>query len=112
MAKITAEYVQRGEVIDYVNPGPEAIRAGDVISVGEGWIAGVAVSDINPGETGALAVEGVFRVSKEDGAIEAGALVCIGEGKVQKHVEGDKPLGVAIAKAEATDKTVLILLNA
>lgn len=110
---ITAEYVSRGEVIDYVNPGPGLIHAGDVISIGEGYLAGVTAADIGSGETGALFIQGAFRVAKEAGEIPAGALICMSaEGKVQKHQEGDKPLGVSLAKAEANDTTVLILLNA
>lgn len=112
-AKLTANYIQRGEAIDYTNSGEDVIHLGDVISIGEGYLVGVAMDDIPPKATGTLAVQGVFRVSKETGVIKAGARVCISaEGKVQEHQDGDKPLGIAIEKAEEADRTVLVLLNA
>lgn len=65
-----ANYWQRGEALDYTNNTEETIEAGAVIAFGQR--VGVAATDIAPGETGSLHVEGVFEVPKGEGAIEAG----------------------------------------
>jgi len=61
-------YIQDGKTIDYTNGG-SAISSGDVVVVGK--IIGVAVGDIANGETGVLAIEGVFDLPKVDAAVIA-----------------------------------------
>lgn len=61
-------YIQDGKTIDYTNGGT-AISSGDVVVVGQ--IIGVAVGDIANGETGVLAIEGVFDLPKVDAAVIA-----------------------------------------
>ena len=53
-----ANYVQRGEVIDYKNNGNETIKANDVVALTSR--IGVAGSDIKVGGTGSLHVIGVY----------------------------------------------------
>lgn len=65
-----AAYWQRGEALDYVNETDRAIEAGEVVALGRR--VGVAATDISPGETGSIEVEGVYEVPKSDDAIEAG----------------------------------------
>lgn len=63
---MSTNYVQEGKTIDYTNGG-SAIAAGDVVVVGEQ--IGVALGDIANGETGAVALEGVFDLPKVDAAV-------------------------------------------
>lgn len=65
-----AEYWQRGETIEYINKTEETIEAGSVVPFGKR--IGITGTDIAPGETGSLHVEGVFEVPKGERAIEAG----------------------------------------
>jgi len=53
-------YIQEGDVLDHI--AAAAIASGDVILIGKR--IGVAVTDIALGDTGALAVEGVFDLPK------------------------------------------------
>lgn len=61
MAKAT--YWQRGESLDYVNGTESKIAAGTILLVGD--LVGVAGTDILPGATGSVEVEGVFIAPKE-----------------------------------------------
>jgi predicted RecA/RadA family phage recombinase len=67
-----AEYVQRGEILDYTNQTGKTIEAGEVVVFGN-RIA-VAGTTILEGEIGTLHMTGVYRVPKKASeAIEAGA---------------------------------------
>lgn len=65
---MTNKYVQKGEVINYLNAG-SAIAAGSVVVMGH--IIGVALVAIANGATGAVAVEGVWTVPKVSAAVFA-----------------------------------------
>ncbi len=56
-------YHQNGDVLDIV--AGSAISAGDVVVSGD--LVGIAVNDIASGDIGAIAVEGVFQVTKVAG---------------------------------------------
>jgi|SaaInlStandDraft_4_1057021.scaffolds.fasta_scaffold113581_1 predicted RecA/RadA family phage recombinase len=68
---MNAVFRQRGDAVDYI---PEAdVSAGDVVVQND--LVGVAKLDIKAGERGALALTGVYAVTKATGAgaaIEAG----------------------------------------
>ena len=70
-----AAYWQRGEAIDFMNRTEEMIEAGTVVAFGER--VGVAATDIPPGETGTLHVEGVFEFPKGGEAVGAGVDVYV-----------------------------------
>lgn len=70
-----ATYWQRGEAIDYVNKTEETIEAGTVVAFGDR--IGVAGTDIAPGETGSLHVEGVFEFPKGEEVVGAGTDVYV-----------------------------------
>ena len=53
--------VQEGDVLDYANGG-SAISSGDIVAISE--MIGVAETDIAANETGAVAIKGVFSVTK------------------------------------------------
>jgi predicted RecA/RadA family phage recombinase len=67
-AALSTNAVQRGDVIDWVNGG-SAVGAGDVVRIGK--ILGVALVDIGAGETGSVAIRGVFTVPKVSAAVIA-----------------------------------------
>lgn len=61
---VKAVFRQRGDAIDYTPS--EAVNAGDVVVLND--LAGVAKLDIKAGELGALALTGVYAVTKATGS--------------------------------------------
>lgn len=110
-ANVTAEYVQRGETLDYRNATNKVIPCDTVVAVG-GRI-GVTGGEIKPGELGSLHMVGVFKLPKTGtDAIEMGAAVHFdGAGITATAAEGTTtPAGYAAAPNEASDKFVLVKL--
>jgi len=126
-ANVTAEYVQRGETLDYKNTGTDIIPADTVVTVG--GRVGVTGTEIKPGEVGSLHMVGVFRVPKSgEGAVEMGqdlvfdgtgaapAAVTLAVAESDEGAEDPTPaaigvlMGYAAAPAQASDKTVLVKL--
>lgn len=116
-ANVTAEYIQRGEALDYKNTGTKAIPCDTVVAVG-GRI-GVTGGEINPGEVGSLHMVGVFKIPKTGtGAIEMGAAVYFdGAGITDAESDGAEtnptaytPAGYAAAPALAADDFALVKL--
>jgi Uncharacterized conserved protein len=64
---MATNYVQEGEVIQYT--AGSNISAGAVVKIGQ--ILGVALVDIANGETGSVAIKGVYTVPKVSGAVIA-----------------------------------------
>jgi predicted RecA/RadA family phage recombinase len=68
-----ASFLHEGRSIDYT-PSGSSLSAGDVVVVGD--FIGVAADDIADGQTGALLVEGVFKMpAPGDTAFSAGDTV-------------------------------------
>lgn len=65
---MATNYVQPGEVIDYVNGGT-ARTSGQVVAIGN--ILGVCLGDIAANATGSVQITGVFEVPKVSGAVIA-----------------------------------------
>ena len=110
-ASVTAEYVQRGETLDYKNTTDTPIPCDTVVVVG--GRLGITGGEIKPGELGALHMVGVFKLPKSgEGAIEMGAAVHFdGAGITATAAEGTTtPAGYAAAPSEASDKFVLVKL--
>ncbi len=110
-ANVTAEYVQRGETLDYKNATDTAIPCDTVVVVG-GRI-GITGGEIKPGELGSLHMLGVYRLPKTGtDAIEMGTAVYFdGAGVTATAAEGTTtPAGYAAAQSEAIDKFVLVKL--
>lgn len=122
---VKAEYVQRGETLDYKNTTAKVIPCDTILAIG--GRVGVTGGEIKPGELGSLHMEGVFRVKKSaDGEIAQGqALVFDGTGAAPASdaaaaAEGDEetstpvatsiPMGYAAAPSEASDTYVLVKL--
>lgn len=106
-----ANYIQKGANIDYVNSGTEKIAAGDVVSLTTR--VAVAATDINAGETGTVATEGVFSIGKTASlAIEQGAAVYFNtDTQLITTTDTDVPAGWAVAAADAADAEVLVKIG-
>lgn len=65
---MATNFVQPGKVIEWTNGG-SAVDAGDVVAIGN--ILGVATVDIGAGESGSVAIEGVYTAPKASGAVIA-----------------------------------------
>ena len=103
-----ARYVQRGDAIDYT---PTAdVAAGDVVVL-DNKLVGVAKLDIKAGELGALALTGVYEVTKNSGVAFAAGME-VGWNPTDKKVvaagaSGSVKIGHAVALAGAADPTVI-----
>lgn len=110
-----AEYLQRGESLDYTNATDTVIPDGAVVTIGDH--IGVAGCPIPPGKTGSLHVVGVFTIKKTGtAAIEQGATVYFdGEGITDASKgDGDSAnieAGYAAAPAAAGDATITVKLR-
>lgn len=116
-ANVTAEYIQRGEALDYKNSGTKAIPCDTVVAVG--GRVGITGGEIKPGEVGSLHMVGVYKLPKTGtGAIEMGAAVYFdGAGITGAENDGAAssptaytPAGYAAAPALAADTHVLVKL--
>ena len=114
-----AEYLQRGEALDYTNATENTIPAGAVVTIATRL--GVAGCDIPPGKTGSLHVCGVFKVKKTGTAAVAmgttvyfdgtGLTDAADNGKTSTEKVEYTPAGYAAAPAAAGDETILVQLN-
>lgn len=106
-------HVQPGKVLDYVNTSNAEIKSGQVVVAGA--LLGVALGNIPAGESGSVALDGVFEVPKKTGtAIGQGVAVVYKAADeaftVGATVAGDVsgPCAVAFAAAAAADEVVHI----
>ena len=114
-----AEYLQRGEALDYTNATENTIPAGSIVTIGPKL--GVAGCDILPGRTGSLHVCGVFKVDKTGTAAVAmgttvyfdgtGITDAADNGKTSTEKVTYPAAGYAAAPAAAGDDTILVQLN-
>ena len=107
-----ARFIHNGDAIDHT---PAAnVAAGDVVVQGD--LVGVAKLDIPADTLGALAVKGVFDVTKDTGAdtgFDAGAKVYWDSGnqRAAKTATGNKLMGKAVVAAADGDELVRVRLS-
>ena len=107
-----AEYMQRGEALDYKNTTDAVIPAGSVIAIKTR--IGVAGCDIAPGEVGSLHVMGVFAMDKASGkevALGDALYFDAGAGKITTEADGNTPAGYAVADAASDAATVQLSIS-
>ena len=114
-----AEYLQRGESLDYTNATEDTIPDGAVVTIGSR--VGVTGCPIPPGRTGSLHVVGVFENQKTGtAAIEMGQTVyfdgtgitdAADNGKTDSTKETYTAAGYAAAPAAAGDTAILVQIN-
>lgn len=105
-----AEYLQRGEALDYTNGTDNPIPNGAVIVVGER--IGVTGCPIPPGQTGSLHMVGVFEIKKTGtAAVEMGKTVYFDGNGITDTAGSNTKAGYAAAPAAAGDATILVQIN-
>lgn len=114
-----AEYLQRGEALDYTNATEDTIQAGEIVTIGTH--IGVAGCPIPPGKTGSLHVCGVFKIAKTGtAAIAMGQAVyfdgtgitnAADNGKTDTTKVSYTPAGYAAAPADASDTEILVKIS-
>ena len=106
-----ARYVQRGDAIDHT---PMAdVAAGDVVVLAN-KLVGVAKLDIKAGELGALALTGVYEMTKNAGVAFAVGMEVAWDAANRKAVaagaSGSVKIGHAVALTSAVETTVFVRL--
>ena len=104
-----ASYVQ-GDCLIVYTPSA-AVSAGDVVVLND--LVTVAPRPIAANALGAVAIEGVFSMSKASGAIGQGALVYwdATNSNITTTSSGNKRAGKAAAAAASGDTTVQVIIN-
>ena len=106
-------YVQEGDVIDYVNASGSTITSGTAVLIGARL--GVALADIANCATGSVQVEGVFTVTKlGTDVVAAGALLYWDNTnkRLTTTASGNTLSGFAVAAAGSGVTAVNIKINA
>ena len=104
-----AVFVHEGQSIDYTPSA--AVAAGDVVV--QGKLVGVARIGIEANKLGALAVEGVYDVTKDDSTVETGDTLywdAVAK-KATTTAAGNTRLGLALKDAATGATTVRIKLT-
>ena len=104
-----ARLIQSAETIDYTNSGSATITAGTIIPLTN--FCGIAVRDIAVGETGALAISGIYESACASSTIAVGGKVYIKDGTVTgTSTSADATIGVCV-EAISSGTTVKFALN-
>ncbi len=105
-----AEYLQRGESLDYTNATDDLIPDGTVVAIGDR--IGVTGCPIPSGRTGSLHVVGVFQIKKTGtAAVELGKTVYFDGNGITDTASGNTKAGYAAAPAAAGDDSILVQIN-
>ena len=110
-----ARFIHLGDAIDHTPPsGGDDVEAGDVVVQGD--LVGIARLKIPAGKLGALAVRGVFDVTKATGSdtdMDAGAKVYwdASNQRATKTASGNTLMGKAVAAAGEADEQVRVRLS-
>ncbi len=105
-------YLQKGDVLDYLNNSEEDIVSGEVILIGKRL--SVALTDIVPDSVGAISVVGVFNLAKAAEEFSIGTPLYWKESQqhLTKTATGNILAGFACANTTAADTTIAIKINA
>lgn len=101
-----------GHTIDYTNDTAALIPAGTVVVLTA--MAGIAIADIAPGETGALTTEEVHELPKDNTiafALGARAFWNEANSNLVDTATGNTYMGRVWRAAETADETMLVKLN-
>jgi len=109
MAKV-CNFIQKGDRIDYVNGGDEAISYGDVVEMAS--MVGIAACDIPAKGTGVVDIAGVYSGPKAAEIIAAGTVV-YWDAEAENFTTsatGNTPAGYSIVGAASADDTIIFKL--
>lgn len=110
-----AIYQQEGKALDYINSTEDMIEAGTLVMIGA--IAGVAETNIAPGELGSVATTGVYVLPKDSSDIKMGDQIAYLKDsdqvkKAAAEAEADNPfIGISVQDAGTDATTVAVRLN-
>ena len=109
---MATNYLQKGDVLDYLNDSEDEIVSGDVVLLGKRL--GVALTDIAYKSVGAIQVVGVFNLAKAAEDVTMGMPLYWKESQQQltKTATGNILAGFACINTTAADTTVAIKINA
>ncbi|MGL5514008.1 MAG: capsid cement protein [Sporomusa sp.] len=110
MAK--AIYVQKGEIMDFINNGTETIGYDDVVELSNR--IGIAKEQIEPGKVGSVSVAGVYELPADTAAafVTGDSLYWkSADGKIVKTATGNIPAGWAFADKAAAGASVLVKIG-
>ena len=109
---MATNYLQKGDVLDYLNDNEGDIASGQVVVLGKR--IGVALTDITANTVGAIQMVGVFNVAKaaEEFSIGLPLYWKASSQQLTKIVTGNTLAGFAFAAARAEDVTIALKLNA
>lgn len=103
-------YVQDGNTIAVTNTGATVITSGSPVSIGD--LVAIAITDINPGETGTGMARGVVSLPKlSTDNIPQGKTLYLKDGKIQIDSTNATPAGKAWEAAAANTTSVTVRLN-
>jgi predicted RecA/RadA family phage recombinase len=105
-----ATFIQEGHYIDHTPAG--ALASGDVVVQGD--LVGVTLRPLAAGETGSLAVDGVFDFNKNTGvAYTVGTILYWDDTNnvVTTTAAGNKAIGKVVRAAASADTTVRIRVS-
>lgn len=105
-------YVKKGEVLDWSNGTGAKVLSGAVVVLASG-LTGVAVTDIEDGEIGAVNLTGCYELPKATGVIAQGAKVYFvtADKNVTTTASGNTLVGYAAEAAASADATVKVILS-
>lgn len=110
-----AMYQQEGKSLDYINSTEDMIEAGTLVIIGA--IAGVAATNIAPGEIGSVVTTGVYVMPKDSSDIKMGDKIAYLKDsdqakKAADEAEAENPfIGIAVQDAGTDAATVAVRLN-
>ncbi len=106
-----AEYLQKGESLDYINTTTKKIEAGDALIIGNR--IGIAGTDIDSGQLGSIHVSGVYGFTKKDNAeLVIGTEVYLSADGITITAEDNTRAGFVAATSASTNNNVYVKINA
>lgn len=103
-------FIENGNTISITNSGAESISGSTAVAVGN--VIAVAVTDIQPGDTGAGLTTGVFQLPKLSADVLAqGAPVFVKDGVAQAEAAGGIYAGVVWEPAAAGTDVINVNIN-
>lgn len=107
---MATNYIQPGNTLMYTNIGTETVLSSDVVVVGSR--IGVSKTNIEPGDSGAVEMTGVWALPKSSAALAQGDVVhWNGSQLVKTSTAETTPAGYVFESADASDDVVNVKIG-